>query len=256
MSKSRAMGRHASSSSALRATRSTRLCTRIHFLRIPRRRSSMRQRQAARRVIPEQVVGDEDLVADALRSPGRPTRSIARAPTARAAARSSRTSSGTGSRAPFRAATSDDGRGRRIGCASRPPVAAPAAERSRDRTVPENRRSRTTTIVLEHRHAGHALERPAGLSARRRSPAQRARHRRGRRHRRRPARNGSGYAAAVWPPRIIGTPGTSCRTRRARASTSSVSSACMPAMPTSPGRVVVRWCSSERLKRRSAIVLW
>ena len=41
MSKSRAMGRHASSTSALRATRSTRLCTRIHFLRIPRRRSSI-----------------------------------------------------------------------------------------------------------------------------------------------------------------------------------------------------------------------
>ena len=40
MSKSCATGRRASSSSALRATRSTRLCARIQRLRTPRRRSS------------------------------------------------------------------------------------------------------------------------------------------------------------------------------------------------------------------------
>ena len=64
MSKSFASGRHASSSSGWRATRSVRLCTRIHCLRTPRRRSSLRELEAARRVMPEQIVGDEDVIAD------------------------------------------------------------------------------------------------------------------------------------------------------------------------------------------------
>ena len=83
----------------------------------PRRRSSG-QLEAARGVIPEQIVGDEDFVAAA--GEVRQTDSIERSRTpARAAARSNRTSSGTGSRAPSRSATSDDVRDRRTDAATR-----------------------------------------------------------------------------------------------------------------------------------------
>ncbi len=64
MSKSFASGRQASSSSGCRQTRSVRVCTRIQRLRTPRAFKRGRQLEAALRVIPEEVVGDEDAVAD------------------------------------------------------------------------------------------------------------------------------------------------------------------------------------------------
>ena len=74
------------------------------------------------------------------RSRGRPSRSTARAPCARAAARSSRTSSGTDSRARSRSARPADAPDRRIVGASGPRDAAPAAARRRARACRSRRR--------------------------------------------------------------------------------------------------------------------
>ena len=60
MSKSFAIGRQASSRSAWRVTRSVRVCTRSQRLRTPRFRKSLRELAAALRVVPEEVVRDED----------------------------------------------------------------------------------------------------------------------------------------------------------------------------------------------------
>ena len=64
MSKSFASGRHASSSSGCRQTRSVRVWTRIQRLRTPRAFRAARELEAPRGMVPEEVVGDEDGVAD------------------------------------------------------------------------------------------------------------------------------------------------------------------------------------------------
>ena len=216
-----------------------------------------RQRQAARRVIPEQIVGDEDVVADSSRSPGRPTRSSARAPSARAAARSSRTSSGTGSRAPSRPATSADGRGRRTGGAS----ASTRCRAGSGTSSSSKRAGRSPPVRMiaaaRHRAAPGRARRSAARPVRapRRSPAARARRRRARRRRRPRERNGSGYAAAVWPPTTIGTPGASradlAREREHVVGLERVHAGDADDAPAACGGAAR---SSGALKRRSAIV--
>ena len=64
MSKSLASGRQASSSSGWRHTRSVRVWTRIQRFRTPRRRQRLRELEAALRVVPEEVVRDEDVSPD------------------------------------------------------------------------------------------------------------------------------------------------------------------------------------------------
>ena len=191
------------------------------------------------------------------RSRGRPSRSIARAPCARAAARSSRTSSGTDSRAPSRRATSADAPGRRTAAASGRRDGAPAAARRRARSVAASRRpsAAASPSAIRQRQAGHRRRAGGRVRARRTCAAAPARRRRARRRRRPATRNGSGYAAAVWPPMTIGTSGASARARCRRAPARRRSRA-RASRRCRRGRAAACACSdsSERLKRRSASV--
>ena len=206
------------------------------------------QREAARRVMPEQIVGDEHVIARPTRSP-RQTRSIDRSRTERdrTAARSSRTSSGTDSRARSRSRYA--GRCCRHAYWRRQPTTRCRAGSGTSSSTNGRLGSGVrTTAPCRPRSSqpGHVVERPPRVERVARAPARRARRRRGRPRRRRRSRNGAGYAAAVWPPTTIGTSGASARTRAGeRARTSSVSSACMQAMPTRAGRTRRR----DRLER-------
>ena len=75
------------------------------------------------------------------RNPGRPIRSTVPARISNGVARSSRTSSGTGTLAPSRLATSDDGQGTRTDDASHRRVAGRGAERRPGRRRPDSPRS-------------------------------------------------------------------------------------------------------------------
>ena len=68
MSKSRAIGRHASSSSGWRATEIDAALHQDPRLADAAAPELVRQREAARRMMPEQIVGDEDVVADRAKS--------------------------------------------------------------------------------------------------------------------------------------------------------------------------------------------
>ena len=261
MSKSCAIGRHASSSSGWRATRSTRLCTRIHCFRMPRRRSSLRELEAARRVIPEQIVGDEDVVADRRRSP-RQTDSIDRSRTARACSCQIEQNEQRNGQ-PRAVSISHAGRcARHAYCL--PPRrrrdAAPAAAPRRARACRVSPAVRTMlAVAVAQRQPGHRRQRhrPASSASADRAAAP-ARRRRGRRRRRRPTRNGVGIrrrGVAADDDRHVGR---RARGRaRASASTSSVSSACMAAMPTSAGtqraQVLLERAAEAQIGERDAV---
>ena len=206
--------------------------------------------------MPEQIVGDEDVVADRREVAAHRRRSIARAPSARAAARSSRTSSGTGSRARSRPARPDDAPDRRTGGASRRRGAAPAAARRRARSVPVSpARADVAAVTVRQRQAGHRVSGRLPLERVARAAAARARRRRAPRRRRRRTRNGSGIGrggVAADDDRHLGrqradlrAPAPARRRSRARASRQ-----CRPGR----GACARIWCSSDRLNRRSASV--
>ena len=242
MSKSCAIGRHASSSSGCAATRSVRLWTSSQRFRMPRRCSACGELEAARRLIPEQIVGDEhvragrrEVVADAL-DRAQPDGAVVHRPdrTERAAERAAARRLDQ----PHRAGTA----GRRTGAARRRRRGAAAAAPRRARTCGpappcssnSPSRPRSSRPGTSRRTAPLAPARPP-------APARPARRRRRRSASTLAVKNGDGIrrrrVAADEDERTRGWRGARAA---ASASTSSVSSACMQAMPTSAGRVARR----------------
>ena len=212
-----------------------------------------RQLEAARRVMPEQIVGDEDVVADRREvAADRVDRSLAHRARVQLPDRAERAAERAAARRLDRA-TPAGAPGTRTGGATAPRDGAPAAAPRRAPSVPVSPPVRhVAALAVGSASPGTVRQRRAAVervadrgSARSPSSSTTAST---------PAtRNGSGYAAAVCPPTTIGTPGESARPRGTASSTSSVSSACMAAMPTSAGRAPQRSASSGRLKRRSAM---
>ena len=187
-------------------------------------------------------------------NPGTPTRSIARGPRARAAARSSRTSSGTDSP---RAVSTELRRPVREAGVLAPP---------RFDVMPRRQRHRVEVELfcvagrLQELAVGAAQRQPGTVVSG--APRSSASHTSG--SVRSPSssttavasatRNGSGYAAAVWPPTMIGTSGASALTRRATSITSSVSERVHRGDADEPGRDARSCAATELVKRRSARV--
>ena len=230
-------GRQASSSSGWRATRSTRLWTSIHCLRMPRRRSSLRQLQAARRVVPEQIVGHEDVIADRREvAADRVDRSLAHGARVQLPDRAERAAERTAARGldqPRRAMR----QARVLPAPRRRRDAAPAAARRPASSVPVSPAVRTMPPSPSRSASpGTVVERLAALErvadARQRALAV-VEHDGGHVRVRETARD---TRPRCGRRRRSARPASSARTRAASASTSSVSSACIAAMPTRPGR--------------------
>ena len=195
-----------------------------------------RQREAARRMVPEQIVGDEDVIADRREvAADRVDRSLAHRAGVQLPDRAERAAERT-ALARSRSATPADAPDRRTGGATAPRDAAPAAARRRARA---SRSRRRCGCLRPRRRAARGRAR-ASAAARARAPrtgaASRARRRRAPRQRHRATGTDPDRPPRCARRRRSGTSGESARTRAASASTSSVSSACMAAMPTSPGR--------------------
>ena len=205
MSKSSASGRHASSSSRVARHGIDAALHENPLLADAAPPQLLRQLETARRVIPEEIVRDEDVIADRRHVAADRHRSNARAPRARAAARSSRTNSGTDSRAPFPRATPADGPDRHTACATAPRAGVRAAAPrpasacpSRPPCAPcrphhREARARARVVSGAPRDSAAQMRGSACSPSSRTTAATSA------------EMKGSGYAAAVCPPMTTGT---------------------------------------------------
>ena len=217
----------------------------------------VRQREAPRRMMPEEIVGDEDVIADRREvAADRVDRPLAHRAGVQLPDRAERAAERAASRRfdqPDRTM-----REARVLPAPRGHV---LSRRQRHVVQRERRRSRRRVRMSPPSPSGSAS--PGTVVSGR--PRSSAAHSRG--IARSPSssttaddvldRNGAGYAAAVCPPTTMGTSGESARTRAASASTSSVSSACIAAMPTSAGRrrahLVLERAAEAEIGQRDAV---